>query len=185
MLSRIPSKKHPEIFLPSSRKTSPTATSDAFTPLTLRSFATSDDFRDSIVPPAATRVPRGSDRADYGAASSSSSRSGRFVGSCLRPLTLDQLRLTFVLIDCYLIVARFYTTYRVLREMLVGRRVVVDASTYLVGVAATATSPDAKEGTAWANGAVENNPRKYTRPHEVMRFQCGHSPTLLSVSFGF
>ncbi|EUB60946.1 hypothetical protein EGR_04192 [Echinococcus granulosus] len=126
VLSKVPSKTLQPNFVPSVYNESGSTTQgsvgqtfaaeqDVFKPLVLRSFTTLDDLevinqgqaaRASIstfppLRPATKRRP-----------------SGGLFSLHLTPLSLGQLRLTLFLIDCYLIVTRFYNTYVSLREIL-------------------------------------------------------------------
>nr|CDS21786.1 hypothetical protein EgrG_000128900 [Echinococcus granulosus] len=179
VLSKVPSKTLQPNFVPSVYNESGSTTQgsvgqtfaaeqDVFKPLVLRSFTTLDDLevinqgqaaRASIstfppLRPATKRRP-----------------SGGLFSLHLTPLSLGQLRLTLFLIDCYLIVTRFYNTYVSLREILVSRRLVVDAASYL---SILANLPPQKE----EDGEVKQAEPKSTR-YSVFQgethYQCGHS----------
>ncbi|CDI97512.1 conserved hypothetical protein [Echinococcus multilocularis] len=179
VLSKVPSKTLQPNFVPSVYNETGSTTQgsvgqtfaaeqDVFKPLVLRSFTTLDDLevinqgqtaRASIstFPPLRSATKR--------------RPSGGLFGLHLTPLSLGQLRLTLFLIDCYLIVTRFYNTYVSLREILVGRRLVVDAASYL---SILANLPPQKE----ENGEVKQAKPKSTR-YSVFQgethYQCGHS----------
>lgn len=147
------------------------ADQDVFKPLVLRSFTTLDDHEVvhqeqvarasfstiSTVRPEVKRRP-----------------SGGLFSLHLVPLSLGQLRLTLFLIDCYLIVTRFYNTYVILREILAGRRLVVDAASYL---SILASLPPLKQ----ENGEVKQEEPKSTQYsvfQEETHYQCGHSSAI-------
>eukprot|EP00108_Taenia_solium_P001896 TsM_000599500 transcript=TsM_000599500 gene=TsM_000599500 len=182
VLSKVPSKTLQSNFIASVYKESESTTQsgvdqafsaeqDIFKPLVLRSFTTLDDLEVvhqeqvartsfSTIPTLKSEVKRRS--------------SGGLFGLDLVPLSLGQLRLTLFLIDCYLIVTRFYNTYIILREILVGRRLVVDAASYL---SILASLPPQKQ----ENGEVKLEETKSTRYsvfQEETHYQCGHSPAV-------
>ncbi len=178
VLARLPSKRVQPDFLEHSSAKRVTSFQDTFKPLTIRAFSTTDDLDADIME---TEGHSGYRAAWHGRTSplgQPSKAAGSFI-SHLHPLSLGQLRLTFFLIDCYLIVTRFYWTYKVLREILVGRRVVVDASTYLSAIASYPPSSLLANGDAkpYNSRHLSTSASGYSVFQEETHFQCGHSPS--------
>ncbi|VDM23044.1 unnamed protein product [Hydatigera taeniaeformis] len=182
VLSKVPSKTLQSNFIANVYKESePTMQSgvsqtfatdqDVFKPLVLRSFTTLDDLE--VVNQEQAARPSFSTLSTLNLEVKTRPSGGLF-GLHLTPLSLGQLRLTLFLIDCYLIVTRFYNTYVILREILVGRRLVVDAASYLSILASL--PPEKQE-----NGEVkqeESKSMRYNVFQEETHYQCGHSPAV-------
>ena len=149
------------------------ADQDIFKPLVLRSFITLDDLeianREQIAKTTsglyATPKPTGEGRP-----------TGEMLNLHLTPLSLGQLRLTLFLIDCYLIATRFYNTYVVLREILMGKRLTVDATPYLSILAGLPTQKQVNGETMQKEQKME----RYNVFQQETHYQCGHSPIVKS-----
>ncbi|VDK30038.1 unnamed protein product [Dibothriocephalus latus] len=118
-------------------------TKSHFKPTILRSFYPQDD--NSILKnseKADTSIPRLLLRTDYNRHDSSTAYSlpNFYV------LTLAHIRLIFFILDCFLIVFRFYNTYVVLKEILIGKSVIIDASSYLTTVTLSSKNAIGSDG---------------------------------------
>uniref|UniRef100_A0A5K3EGS8 Transmembrane protein 231 n=1 Tax=Mesocestoides corti TaxID=53468 RepID=A0A5K3EGS8_MESCO len=185
VLNKIPSKNfqpnflasvymQPELAAHGKFKKPQTLYRDTFKPLESRSFATIDDH-DAIVQPNEGQTPKDSpnifSRFAVKQPHKDKVAGGSFM-SHLLPMSLGQLRLTFFFIDCYLIVTRFYNTYPILREILAGRTLVVDAATYF------GTQSGLPPQHNRANGKVkqdDSKPVECSVFHQETYFHCAHS----------
>ena len=172
VLSKVPSKVLQPNFVTkaykefysnnqSSKNTPITGDHDIFMPLVLRSFSTMDDSD--------VLKYRFNPERQLDSKVAFKRKTIRESASLpLIPLSLGQLRLTLFIIDCYLIATLFYNTYIVLREMLVGKRLVVDASSYLRLLVCMSDRQQ-------VNGGLKLEDSDSSRFHEI-HYQCGHSP---------